>query len=86
MKASNKRQLNVNLPEELNKDLEHYARDSGYNKTEVVKAALSHYLTIKHEESDFKASYPDRRIKSRVVLEVMPREDEEPRMASVLMY
>ncbi len=84
--SAKKRPLNTNIPENLFLDVERYCKDTGYSKTQIVIAALTQFLAIKGEEMDFKATYPDRRVKSRIVVEAMPREDEEQRMASVLLY
>ena len=81
-----RRTLNVTIPGDVYRDLEQYSDQSGYNKTQIVIAALQQFIAIKHEEASFKESHPDSRVRSRVVLESLPREDDAPRMASVLLY
>ena len=81
-----KRSLNVNIPEDLYLDIQHYCDESGYSKTQIVMNALKTLLAVKEEERVLKAENPNRRVKSRVIMETIPKEDEEPRMAAVLMY
>jgi len=47
---------------------------------------LKQYLSIKQEEDAFKAEHPEHRVKARVVFDALPKEDENSRMASVLIY
>ena len=83
---SKRRALNVIVPDELAYDLNEYCADSGYSKTQVLISALRQYLAIKEEEHFFKLAHPQRRVKSRVILEALPVENETQKMASVLIY
>lgn len=78
--------VNANIPEDLSNELEQYCQYSGYNKQQIIIVAISQFLEVKKQEREFKEDNPNRKVKSRIVLETQPLEDDRQRLASVLLY
>ena len=85
-KAKQRRQLNLNLPEDLMDQIDQICEEMAYNKTQLVIKALEIYVGIHLEKKVLEHKFPDKRIRSKVLLEALPTDDEQQEKAAFILY